>query len=186
MSGRVALLDANVLYPARLRDLFLRLAIGGVYQARWTDRILDECFDNLASDRPDLPGERLDRTRRLMALAVPDAVIDDYGHLVEGFDLRDPDDRHVLAAAVAAHADVIVTANLIDFPPQAMPEGLEALSPDAFLLTLVTADADAVAAIIEDQAAALRKPPMTTSQLLDSLEAVELRRSVVALRAAML
>ncbi len=67
-----------------------------------------------------------------------------------------------------------------------MPEGLEALSPDAFLMTLVAADVDAVAAIIEDQAAALRKPPMTTSQLLDSLEAVELRRSVVALRAAML
>lgn len=132
MSGRVALLDANVLYPARLRDLFLRLAIGGLYEARWTERILDECFDNLASDRPDLSGERLDRTRRLMALAVPDAVIDDYGHLVEGFDLPDPDDRHVLAAAVAAHADVIVTDNLIDFPPRAMPEGLEALSPDAF------------------------------------------------------
>lgn len=50
----IALLDANVLYPARLRDLLMRLAIAGQYQARWSDQILDECFESLAGNRPDL------------------------------------------------------------------------------------------------------------------------------------
>ncbi len=63
MARPVALLDANVLYPARLRDLFLRLAIDGQFGARWSGRILDECFDNLLTDRPDLPVAALDRTR---------------------------------------------------------------------------------------------------------------------------
>jgi len=65
MPPLVAVLDANVLYPARLRDLLIRLAIAGLYQARWTERILGECFDNLVADRPDLPADRLRRTRQL-------------------------------------------------------------------------------------------------------------------------
>ena len=70
-----AVLDANVLYPARLRDLFLRLAIAGHYRALWTERILDECFANLSADRPDIPAASLRRTRGLMAVAIPDAVM---------------------------------------------------------------------------------------------------------------
>jgi hypothetical protein len=65
----VAVLDANVLYPARVRDLLLSLAVAGHYQALWTERILDECFNNLLADRPDLPAERLHRTRALMNVA---------------------------------------------------------------------------------------------------------------------
>ena len=52
MPRPVALLDANVLYPARLRDLPIRLAITGLYHARWSEQILDECFDNLLENRP--------------------------------------------------------------------------------------------------------------------------------------
>lgn len=55
MATPVAVLDANVLYPARLRDLLIRLAIARQYRARWTDRILDECFD---SNRPEPAGPR--------------------------------------------------------------------------------------------------------------------------------
>jgi len=79
-------LDANVLYPTRLRDLFLRLAIVGHYRAPWTERILDECFNNLLADRPDIPAEHLHRTRRLMTVAVPDAVVDDYDHLIDEYE----------------------------------------------------------------------------------------------------
>ena len=112
MARPVAVLDANVLYPARVRDLLLRLAIAGHYRARWTERILDECFSNLLADRPDLPAERLDRTRGLMNVAVPDAIVRDYDHLIEQLDLPDPSDRHVLAAAIVASADIVVTSNL--------------------------------------------------------------------------
>lgn len=121
MARSVALLDANVLYPARLRDLLVRLAIAGQYHACWTDQILDECFENLIADRPDLLVDHLLRTRHLLGIAVPDAVVANYDHLIDRLDLPDRDDRHVLAAAIAAGADNLVTANLGDFPARAMP-----------------------------------------------------------------
>ena len=100
----MALLDANVLYPARLRDLLVRLAIAGLYQARWSEQILEECFANLIADRPDLPVDRMQRTRHLLGVAVPDAVVADYQHLIATLELPDPDDRHGLAAALVARA----------------------------------------------------------------------------------
>ena len=78
MSRLVELLDANVLYPARPRDLLIRLAIAGLYQARWSEQILDECFDNLLANRPDLTQEQLARTRQLMSTALRDAVVAGY------------------------------------------------------------------------------------------------------------
>jgi len=184
VSHPVALLDANVLYPARLRDLLVRLAIAGLYRARWTDQILDECFENLIADRPDLAAEHLQRTRQLLSIAIPDAVVVGYDHLVEGLDLPDADDRHVLAAAIAAQAECLVTANLDDFPAWALPTGVAVVSPDAFVLMLIQADPDAVATVVDAQAAALRKPPLTTAELLEGLEVVGLRMSVDALRRA--
>lgn len=127
MARPVAVLDANVLYPARVRDLLLRLAIAGRYRALWTERILDECFNNLLADRPDLPAERLHRTRGLMKAAVPDAIVRDYEHLIEQLDLPDPSDRHVVAAAIVASADVVVTSNLGDFPAAEIPPSVTVL-----------------------------------------------------------
>jgi len=179
-----AVVDANVLYPARLRDLFLRLAIAGHYRALWTERILDECFNNLLADRPDIPPDHLHRTRRLMTVAVPDAVVEDYDHLIDDLDLPDPDDRHVLAAAVAASASLIVTGNLTDFPPAAIPAGITILSPDDFVVSLIHVDIEAVLTVVDQQAGALSNPPMTSAELLAGLAIVGLRQSVDALRAA--
>jgi len=179
----VVVLDANVLYPARLRDLFVRLAIAGLYQARWSDRILDECFASLLADRPDISTVRLERTRELMNLAIPDALVTGYEHHVGRLELPDADDRHVLAAAIAGEASLIVTANLADFPPAALAkEGIEATSPDQFVHRLTVDDIEAVAEVIDQQAAHLRNPPMTTAELLDGLAAVGLMGSVAALR----
>lgn len=140
----MALLDANVLYPARPRDLLIRLAIAGLYQARWSERILDECFDNLIEDRPDLTYEQLARTRRLMTTALPDAIATGYEDRIEEYDLPDPDDRHVLAAAETASASLLVTHNLDDFPVEKIPAGLRVVSPDAFVLALTNEDLDVV------------------------------------------
>lgn len=182
MAPPVALLDANVLYPARLRDLLLRLALDGQFHARWSVRILDECFDNLLSDRPDLAAAQLARTRGLMVTALPDAVVEGYEPRSDDFELPDRDDRHVLAAAVTAHANVIVTANLRDFPSSALPSTVRAETPDAFVMSLVQTDVEAVARVVEQQAAALRNPPMTVSELLDGLAQVALDETASALR----
>ncbi len=97
--------DARIhtLYPASIRDLLIRLGGAHLFQARWTTRILDECFENLVANRPDLAG-KLQRTRELMERALPDARVDGYEELENELTLPDPDDRHVLAAAIRCGA----------------------------------------------------------------------------------
>jgi len=100
--------DACVLYPAPLRDLLLRLSISGLFSAKWTDQIHDEWITNLLETRPDLE-DKLPRTHELMNQAVPDCLVTGYKSLIENLKLPDADDRHVLAAAIRAGAQAIVT-----------------------------------------------------------------------------
>src|SRR5437016_6183223 len=95
-----AIYDANILYPAPLRDLFIRLAQAGLVQAKWTEQIHDEWFRNVVADNPRVSPERLERTRRLMNEAIRDCLVEGYEALIPGLTLPDPDDRHVLAAAL--------------------------------------------------------------------------------------
>jgi predicted nucleic acid-binding protein len=97
--------DANVLYPAHLRDLLMRLAVGDLVQAHWSDRIHDEWMRNVRADYPDVTWEDLEYTRREMDRALPDACVDGHHRLIQDLTLPDPDDRHVLAAAIHADAD---------------------------------------------------------------------------------
>jgi hypothetical protein len=178
----VVVYDACVLYPASIRDLLIRVARTGLFRARWTERILDECFRNIVAARPELEG-KLDRTRRLMSEAIPDALVSGYEGLAAMVALPDEDDRHVLAAAVRAGAQVIVTSNLKDFPPAALePFDIEAQHPDAFVLHLLSLDAGAVARAVAAQAASLRNPAVSREQLLETLESRGLVQSVAELR----
>ena len=139
MTALLGVLDANVLYPASLRDLLIQTAFDGLFQARWTIAIEEEWARNLLATRPDL-GERIGRAQLAMRRALPDALISGYEPLIADLALPDPDDRHVLAAAIAAGADVIVTFNLRDFPAAVLAaRGIEALSPDAFLRSFAMA-----------------------------------------------
>jgi predicted nucleic acid-binding protein len=106
------ILDACVLYPAPLRDLLMSLAVEGLFRARWTHDIHDEWINSLRANRPDLGLEVLRSTRDLMIQAIPDSLITHHTKIVDCLALPDPDDRHVLAAAIAGHADAIVTFNL--------------------------------------------------------------------------
>jgi len=110
-----AVYDANILYPAPLRDLFTRLAQAGLVRARWTETIHDEWTRNVLEDKPRTSAERIARTRTLMNDAVPDGIVSGYEDLIDSLTLPDPDDRHVLAAAIRGGAEVIVTFNLEDF-----------------------------------------------------------------------
>ena len=100
----VMIFDACVLHAAPLRDLLIRVAAEGVVEARWTERILDECFQSILERRPDLSPEALSRTRELMRQALPSCMVEDFESLIDELALPDPDDRHVLAAAIAAAA----------------------------------------------------------------------------------
>jgi predicted nucleic acid-binding protein len=175
--------DACVLYPAPLRDLLIRLASKGLVRARWTDRILDESFRNILANRPDLVPGSLDRTRELMNRALRDVLVTGHEGLIEGLSLPDPDDRHVLAAAIRAGAQVIVTMNLDDFPESALaPFSVEALHPDDFVIHQIDLAPGLVCSVIAEQAAALKNPRRTVGEVLDSLRGCGLIRSVARLR----
>ena len=166
-----AVCDANVLYPAPLRDLFIRLAQAGLVQAKWTEAINEEWMRNVLKDNPRLSAERMARTRTLMNEAVRDCLVTGYEELIASLSLPDPDDRHVLAAAIHASADVIVTCNLKDFPAEALAGfSIEAQHPDDFLVYLLDEAPGVVCAVVKRQRESLRNPPRTAEELLATLE----------------
>ena len=123
MPPPTALLDANVLYPAGLRDLLLRLADRYLYAPLWSADIHEEWMRNLLADRPDIPASALERTRAIMDEHFPGAVVTGYTALAASLDLPDPGDTHVLAAAIEGEANIIVTRNLRHFPSERLAHG---------------------------------------------------------------
>jgi predicted nucleic acid-binding protein len=120
MSNYTALLDANVLYPAPLRDLLLQLAITDLFRAKWTADIHREWIEALLRQEPHRDRTKLERTRALMDSHIRDCLVSGYESQIPTLELPDPDDRHVLAAAIVGRCDVIVTQNLRDFPDTAL------------------------------------------------------------------
>lgn len=166
----VALLDANVLYPAPIRDILLSFADAGLFQPKWTKLIHEEWTRNLLANRPDLGKEALKKTVGAMNMAFPDALV--RGKLVDlnQLDLPDADDRHVLAAAIKAGASHLVTANLKDFPLAKVREfNIAVVHPDVFLCSLIAKDKLVCLHAVRKMVARLRNPPMTFEDVLLSL-----------------
>lgn len=183
MSNFVALYDACVLYPAPLRDLLMHLAVSDLFRARWTARIHDEWMRNLLAKRTDLTRAQLERTRTLMDASVPDCLVTGYEGLEAELSLPDPDDRHVLAAAILCQAGSIVTYNLKDFPTAELaPRGITAQHPDEFIEHAFGIHPAAVIAAVRDHRASLLHPPKSIDELLDGYLKQELVTTVGLLR----
>lgn len=183
MASFVAVFDACVLYPASVRDLLLRLAFTDLFRARWTDRIHDEWIRGVLKQRQDLSKTQLERTRDLMNQAVPDCLVTAFESLIDGLRLPDPDDRHVLAAAIRCQAGVIVSYNLKHFPEAALaPYGIEAQHPDEFVSHLFDLDPGAVCAAVRDQRESLKNPPFSVEELLNEFLARGLAETVAQLK----
>lgn len=177
-----AVLDACVLYPIGLRDTLLNVAEGGCFRVLWTEEILAETSRNIVEDTAGLTAEHLDKTFAAMRRSFPEAMVEDYEHLV-GSMANHPKDRHVLAAAVAAEADVIVTLNTRHFPPEACdPHEITVQTPDALLCDIFEAWPELVAEVLVAQARRKTRPAMSTSEMLDRL-ASHVPRFVAAVRA---
>ncbi len=118
-----------------------------------------------------------------MTDAIPDCVVSGYEPLVDGLVLPDPNDRHVLAAAIRSAAQTIVTFNLKDFPAVALePFGVEARHPDDFIVDQIDLASGQVVAVVLEQVAALKNPPMTRDDVLGRLQAAGLVQSVAKLK----
>lgn len=167
MNGYTALLDANVLYPAPVRDLFLQLAVADVFNAKWTEEIHREWIEALLRNEPHRERTALERTRNLMNQATRDCLVSGYEPLISTLHLPDPGDRHVLAAAIVGRCDAIVTNNTKDFPQATLATyGLEALHPDEFLTNHLSLAPGRFCAAIRKIRARLRKPPYAAHEYL--------------------
>lgn len=161
----------------------MRLALVELFRARWSHQIHAEWMRNLLANRPDLTPSQVDRTRNLMDENVLDAPVTGHETLIHGLTLPDPDDRHVLAAAIRCGADAIITYNLRDFPESDLaPYGIQAQHPDDFLVCQLDLSPPRVVRALKDQRAALKRNPRTLDQFLDTLESQQLVQTVARLR----
>ena len=183
MAALVAFYDANVLYPAELRNFLMYLATTGLFRAKWSNAVHEEWVSNLLKNRPDLTREKLERTRQLMDKAALDALVEGYEGLIPTLSLPDKDDRHVLAAAIHGGAHIIVTKNLKDFPAKSLQKfKIKAQHPDKFILNLIAQAPSVVLQAAEEHRKSLKRPPKTIAEYLASLESQDLSESAAALR----
>ncbi len=183
-SRPIALYDANVLYPAQLRDLLMRLAVGGLVRAHWSGQIHEEWMLNVVGNYSDISREDVEYTRSQMDRALPDAQVTGHKHLIEDLSLPDPDDNHVLAAAIHAETDYIITFNLEDFPDAKLrTHGVKAIHPDVLMSTLMSSSMEKLLKVVKRHRTSLRKPPLDREEYLEVLKATGLEKTVEKLEA---
>ncbi|MHB1633397.1 MAG: PIN domain-containing protein [Acidithiobacillus sp.] len=177
------ILDACVLYPAPLRDLLMRLTLSGLFRARWTNQIHEEWINALLIKRPDITREQLDRTKKLMNDGVLDCLVTGYEFLIDTITLPDLNDRHVVAAAIRGQADLIVTTNLKHFPVRTLAiYDLEAKHPDDFICEQFDLQGAKVIQVVAEHRAALKNPPKSQDEYLNTLLGIGLAQTVERLQ----
>lgn len=166
----IAVLDANVLYPAPLRDFLLRLAQVDQFSPRWSNEIHLEWTRNLLKNRPDLKIMQLERTCHAMDNAFEEANVTGYKNLLTELDLPDKDDKHVLAVAIKSAADIIITFNKRDFPARNLKlYDIDCKDPDEFIGSLLKSNLSKVLIAFERLVSALKNPPQSKLQVLNTL-----------------
>lgn len=181
-----ALLDACVIYPIAVIDSLLSLATAKLFAAKWTTRIEQEWMASLERDRADLKG-RLTVRRDKMRAAVPDWEVPQlaWEPLAACLELPDENDVHVLAAAIAGHADCIVTSNGRHFPIEAVgPYGLEVIDPDTFIINQLDLNQIVALGAFKRMRARRKKPESTPEEFADALERSGLPATAQRLREA--
>ncbi len=134
------LIDACVLYPTVLRELVLGLAASGGFAPLWSARILEE-WRRAALRQSEEDGVIAEGEIAVVKARFPDAMVSVDPATEARLSLPDPDDIHVLAAAVDGGADTLMTLNLRDFPTNALAaEGIFRRDPDGVLLEAYHAD----------------------------------------------
>lgn len=184
MSPRV-FADANVLYASAPRDILIELALAGIIQLRWSRTILDELAVALVRTRPEYTTAKAARLVAVMIEALPDAMTAPPEQTSDVFELLDSGDVHVVAAAWHGECEAILTFNLKDFPSDALAkldQPLAAKHPDAFLVELLTTNAAAVLATIENVRQNLTNPPMAPGVYADALARAALPQTAELLR----
>lgn len=171
-----AVLDTCVLWPSLQRDVLLSFAVEGLYRPLWSSAILEELEHHEAvklrrrGDTPDDAARRAAHLVSEMRRVFDDACVTGWEPLEGAFGLPDPDDEHVVAAAVVGGAGAVVTSNLRDFDVDEVRRRLHVLPPATFAADTASVDPTRALLAVAQVASRVRRPPMTVPQVLDALE----------------
>lgn len=184
-----AFVDACALAGTLKRNMLCSLAEAEFFRLRWSSRVLDETENAIREmrQRKNILTATNDaaRARSAMERAFEDALVTEYDQFLcvcEGR-LPDPDDAHVIAAALKTQAAIIVTDNLRDFPSGLMLAlGMEAKSTDAFLADTIDLDHGRAVAALAEMRSRLKQPLIGAEELLLRMEAEGLTASVDVLK----
>ncbi len=183
MSQFTAFFDANVLYPSSLRSFIMYVIKRNLFRAKWSDMVHEEWIRSVLENVPGTTREKLEVTRRKMNEHALDCLATGFEDLIEGIDLPDKNDRHVLAAAIVSKAGVIVTKNLKHFPAKKLEAyGMEAQHPDEFITHLLDLYEDEIVDAAKEHRASMRNPPKSPAEYLEVLERQGLLEAVKILR----
>jgi predicted nucleic acid-binding protein len=170
-----ALLDANVLHPAFVRAALLWFAEERLFQPHWSPTILEEWRRSVVRRFPEVPAEKLDAQEAAMNDAFPDALIEEHECIIDALKLPDPDDRHVLAAAIVGRCSGIITCNLKHFPDDVAAKfKIEIVHPDDFIVNIIDLDPDRAKAAARRHREAMAKSAISPADFLKRYEAAGL------------
>jgi len=174
--------DANIFFSAAQTDLVMELYLQGLFRAKWSYRVHQEWITALLREKPHLLLESLEKRRDMMNQNAGDCLVTGFETTIESLTLPDPDDRHVLAAAIHAGAGLIVTSNLKNFPKETLSSyGIQAQSLDNFVIDLFDLNYKAVLKAAKLHRAKLKNPPKDQYEYLESLDRQGLLQFVNAL-----
>lgn len=163
-------LDTNVIYPLDVRDVLLWFAYFDLYTPKWSKTIFSELEEVML--RKGIARETITKQMGRMQEAFPDAMVHNYEELIGQLTLPDSKDCHVLAAAIKANANLIVTNNLKDFDQGYLSKfGLSAKSPDDFITDTIDLNQDRAVEAFNEMVANRTNPPLDQYQVLDILRA---------------
>ncbi|MEQ9304713.1 MAG: PIN domain-containing protein, partial [Marinoscillum sp.] len=165
-------------YPVVLRDILLGFAQFDLYRPIWSDHIFDELERVIREKNPDWSDKKVLSKLEIIDEAFPSARVEKYESLIEGLELKDPKDRHVLAAAIKVNANVIVTQKIKDFPDEYVEQfGLHVLTPDDFICDIIDLDHERSVEAFKQMVLHKRNPDLDEFEVLDMLRKNGLTKS---------
>ncbi|MEI6417587.1 MAG: PIN domain-containing protein [Sphingomonadales bacterium] len=173
-----AFLDANVLHPAFLRALMLWFADARLFRPQWSADVLAEWRRSVERRHPHVETAHWDKAQALFTSHFPDSEVSGYQALINGLQLPDADDRHVLAAAIVGGSNGIITANVRHFPADYVGSfGIEVVHPDDFIVHTIDLDEGQALAACKRHREAMQFSKPSIDRFLQHFEACGLKQS---------
>lgn len=177
-----AVLDACVLYPTVLREILLGVARLGLYEPLWSDRILREWVRATAKLGP-VAQAQAEGQAALLRANFPRGFVRENRNIEARLLLPDPNDLHVLAVAIAGHADCIVTFNAVDFPRHVLAaDGIDRRDPDGLLWQIWSHHPGQVEGVVRDVHATAEQMAGTSIALKSLMKRAQLPKLAKAMQ----